>query len=282
MNRRTFIKKSALGLGGAAAVAGLYTWQLEPFWLEFVNVRMPIRHLPATLEGKTLMQISDVHVGHRFDYRYLIRAFEQAATFQPDFVVYTGDYVTLDGHDKVPYSTLREVLDVAVKGTLGTVAVLGNHDYGVDWRDFKVADRISSMMEEAGIDVLRNERKELEGLTFVGIDDYWSPNFKPEIALEGYNSGDPCVLLCHNPDACDLPVWNGYQGWVLSGHTHGGQCKPPFLRAPILPVSNGRYTAGQFDLFDGRTLYINRAVGHLFQVRFNVRPEITLFQLTRA
>ena len=58
--------------------------------------------------------------------------------------------------------------------------------------------------------------------------------------------------------------------------------KPPFLPPPILPVNNRRYTAGAFDVGPGRTLYINRGLGFLHQVRFAVRPELTLFTLTRA
>ena len=57
--------------------------------------------------------------------------------------------------------------------------------------------------------------------------------------------------------------------------------KPPFLKPPILPVKNKRYGAGEIDLNDGRTLYINRALGNLYQVRFNVRPEITVFKLAK-
>ena len=79
-----------------------------------------------------------------------------------------------------------------------------------------------------------------------------------------------------------MPVWSGYQGWILSGHTHGGQCRPPFLPPPLLAVSNRRYTAGEFDLSGGRRLYINRGVGHLLRVRFNVRPEVTVHELVKA
>ena len=63
---------------------------------------------------------------------------------------------------------------------------------------------------------------------------------------------------------------------------HGGQVKPPFLKPPILPVKNKRYSSGKIDLDNGRTLYINRALGCLWQVRFNVRPEITIFILEKA
>ena len=72
MKRRDFIKKSSLGLIGISFFTGLYTWQIEPYWLEFVRLKMPIQHLPDALIGKTLMQISDIHVGNRVDHNYII------------------------------------------------------------------------------------------------------------------------------------------------------------------------------------------------------------------
>ena len=51
---------------------------------------------------------------------------------------------------------------------------------------------------------------------------------------------------------------------------------------PLLPVTNRRYTSGEFDLFDGRSLYVNRGLGYLRRVRFNARPEITQFTLRKA
>ena len=69
---------------------------------------------------------------------------------------------------------------------------------------------------------------------------------------------------------------------MLAGHTHGGQCKPPFLPPPLLPVNNKRYVAGEVQVDAKRTLYISRGVGHLIRARFNVRPEITLFTLKAA
>jgi hypothetical protein len=89
-------------------------------------------------------------------------------------------------------------------------------------------------------------------------------------------------MLCHNPDVVDQPVWNGYQGWILAGHTHGGQVRPPFLPPPVLPVENKLYTSGAFDLGDGRFLYINRGLGSTMSVRFNARPEVTIFTLCKS
>ena len=86
------------------------------------------------------------------------------------------------------------------------------------------------------------------------------------------------IVLCHNPDAADRPIWAGYQGWILAGHTHGGQCKPPFLPPPLLPVANKRYVSGKIELSGNRNMYISRGVGHLLRVRFNVRPEVADFR----
>lgn len=86
----------------------------------------------------------------------------------------------------------------------------------------------------------------------------------------------------HNPDAVERSGWESYSGWILAGHTHGGQCKPPFLPPPIVPVRNRRDTSGEFALKGGRRMYISRGVGHLMRVRFNARPERTLFELKRV
>jgi len=226
------------------------------------------------------MQISDIHVGNRFDYQYIINSFKKAQKFDPDFVVYTGDYVSYE--DETQFDQLDAVLKHPVTGSLGTFSVLGNHDYGKSWSEQKVADRIAKQLEDAGVKVLSNEQTEAEGLNFIGLDDYWGLNFDPEVVMKQHDKSKANIVLCHNPDVCDLDIWNNYTGWILSGHTHGGQCKPPFLNPPLLPVKNKKYTQGTIDLEDGRTLYINRAVGHLWQVRFNVRPEITIFELQKA
>ena len=277
MNRRKFIRKAAYGTLGLGLISGLYSWQIEPFWLEFVRVRMKIPNLPQNLKGKTLMQISDIHVGARFDWNYLIDSFKEAQKLNPDFVVYTGDFVSYDKHNE--FQDLKEVMSHAVIGNLGTLAILGNHDYGKNWAEPEVANAISDILTTNEIILLRNESKELKGLTITGIDDYWGTNFNPELALKNIDSTKANVVLCHNPDVCDLDVWGDYNSWILAGHTHGGQVKPPFLPPPMLPVKNKKYASGVIELGRERTLYINRALGHLWQVRFNCRPEITVFEM---
>lgn len=281
MDRRKFLKQSFWGLTGLSVLGAFYTWQVEPFLLEFVRIKMPIKNLPDHLQGKTLMQISDIHVGKRFDHNFIIKSFKEAAKFEPDFVVYTGDYITLYS-GKVLFNVLDEVLQHAVKGKLGTVGILGNHDYGISWQEADVADNITQMLQNNGIPLLRNQQMEMHGLNFIGFDDLWAKKLDAKKAMKNFNPSKANLALCHNPDACDLNIWKNFEGWILSGHTHGGQCKPPFLPAPMLPVQNKRYAAGKIDLENNKTLYVNRALGHLHQVRFNVRPEITIFELEKG
>lgn len=276
VSRRKFLKGAA-ALAGTGALMSLYSWQVEPHWLEFVHKRMPIANLPKSLAGKTVLQFSDIHVGPKVDQKYLLEAVAKGTALKPEFVVYTGDFIHFENNDT--FLDLKKVLKQAPKGTLGTYAILGNHDYGEQWLDAEIAHTITDLLTQEGITVLRNEQQNIHGLNFIGIDDYWGTNFFPKNVLDKYDASQANLALCHNPDVCDLDVWNGYQGWILSGHTHGGQCKLPLLEPPILPVQNPRYSAGEIDLFDGRTLYINRALGHLHQLRFNVRPEITVFTL---
>lgn len=276
MNRRTFIKGIAV-LGGAGLLTGVYSWQIEPFWLEFVKVKMSIKNLPDHLIGKTIMQISDMHIGNRFDRQFIIDSFLEAKNYKPDFVVYTGDFISYESDEQ--FDQLKEVFNNAVYGKIGTVGILGNHDYGRNWSQNHVAEIVVKTLTEKGIPILRNEQLNINGLNFIGLDDYWATNFHPTIVMNELSAEQANIVLCHNPDVADEPVWNNYKGWILSGHTHGGQVKPPFLDPPVLPVKNKNYSAGKYDLADGRTLYINRALGNLWQVRFNVRPEITIFEL---
>jgi uncharacterized protein len=302
-------RRQLLVAGGAAAAVALgmpiYSVLVEPHWLEVVRRPMPLEHLPAQLAGRTLLQLSDLHVGPNVSSEYLMQSLRVAQELAPDFVALTGDFVSHGSARE--HRELSRVLSTMPRGRLGTVASLGNHDYGPGWRDLDIADTVAAVATDAGATVLRNDVRIIGGLQFAGLGDYWSPEFAPftgaahglfaprppdrnpfaargdaPAAIRGIAPRVPTVVLSHNPDAQDERIWDGVRGWVLAGHTHGGQVKPPFLPPPVLPVKNRRYTAGAFDVGPGRKLYISRGVGHLTQVRFNVRPEMTLFTLQPA
>lgn len=301
LTRRQFLTAGGTVLAAGAAV-GLYTWRIEPHWVEIVRRPMVLPHLPHTLAGRTLLQLSDLHVGPRVDSGYLIETLQEAQRLAPDIVAFTGDFITY--RSSAQFDELARVLAHTPRGRLATVASFGNHDYGVGWRDPEVADRIEQIVRAAGITVLRNATVEVEGLQLAGLGDYWSPDFgavrpvslvlpdpptpagqpvRPTVkaTIDALHRERPSIVLSHNPDSLDVPIWSDLQCWVLAGHTHGGQCKPPFLPPPVIPVRNRRYTAGAIDVAPGRSVYINRGLGYMFRVRFNARPEMTLFTLER-
>ena len=274
--KKVFTRRRFLCLGACGAATLGYTALVEPFWLELVERELPIARLPNALKGKTLVQISDIHASARVSTDYLVEGLDRVAALKPDIVVYTGDFISLDeGTDE----SMAAVFPHLPKGRLGTSAILGNHDYGTNWAEEEWALKIIASLGAQGIPVLRNEVNDIAGLQVLGLDDFWAKKIDLEKGLLALDVERAAVVLSHNPDTVDQGDWSAYRGWILSGHTHGGQCKPPFLPPPLIPVVNKRYSAGHFSLSGDRDLYINRALGYLHQVRFNVRPEVTVFTL---
>ncbi|MEX2142171.1 MAG: metallophosphoesterase [Pirellulales bacterium] len=282
LTRRRWLKRTALSFFAAGAGVAVYTHWIEPFWVDFVERDLPIADLPPQWRGRTLVQVSDLHVGPRVSDDYLKRSFDRISILEPDVVAFTGDFVSLRPDGTPPYDQLKRVMEHLPQGKVATLSVLGNHDYGRGWSEPSVAARLVDLLRDCGLHMLRNEAVEIDGLQFVGLDELLADHCDGGAALASVSNGSAHLALCHNPDAADERFWGDYHGWILAGHTHGGQCKPPFFPPPLLPVKNQRYTAGEFDLFDGRLMYINRGLGHLQRVRFNVRPEVTVFRLVAA
>lgn len=277
MTRRRFLG-ALLAAPGVGVGVGLYTWRVEPHWLEVVERRLPIVGLPDRLVGARLAQLSDLHVGPRVDDAYVLRALDRARELSPEIIVYTGDFRS---HEDDDFARALRIFPRLALGTRATFGILGNHDYGPGWANARIAGRVAALAAEAGVRMLRNEVAEIDGLQIAGLDDMWARRFDLKRTLGTLDQHRASLVLSHNPDTADQPGWDSYSGWILAGHTHGGQCKAPFLPPPILPVQNRRYTAGEFALSGGRRMYINRGIGHLIRVRFNVRPEITVFRLER-
>lgn len=283
LTRRQFLKGSIAGGIAACAATGAWAFLGAPHNVEIVRVPMPLRDLPESLVGKTIVQISDLHVGPIVSHDYLRHCLEIASSLEPDIVAITGDFVSYDGPARIDEAAA--LLADMQPGKLATVAITGNHDFGSSRGGFvnrKAADSLTEKLDGIGIQMLRNTSVEIEGLRLLGVDDFWGPTHELDETLSSGDADQPSVMLCHNPDFVDQPGWENYRGWILSGHTHGGQVRLPFCKPPILPIRNHDYIAGQVELSGGRTLYVNRGLGHLRKVRLNVRPEITVFELSRS
>lgn len=276
--RRYFLKAMRNGLIAGCGVLG-WTGLIEPFWLDVNYQQLPLPNLPRGWIGKRLVHISDLHAGAA-DRDFLLRAIEAVKSVKPDLVVITGDMIDRTGG----LSDLGLVLKSLKSARITALGCLGNHDYGHRFNDEATANKVVDVADQNGIHILRNEKLTIDGLDFFGMEDFWSPRFhgNSNVLQRAANSARPAICLCHNPDVCDHELWGEFRGFVLAGHTHGGQCKPPFLPAPRLPVFNRRYTQGFFNLDANRQLYISRGIGYSMQVRFNCRPEITVFTLAQS
>jgi hypothetical protein len=206
ITRRRFFKVSA-GAVGLGAAAGIYTWRVEPHWLEVVERRLSIAGLPEDLVGLRLVQLSDLHVGPHVDDDYLSRSFQRVKEMAPEFVVYTGEFTS---HEAQVFDHARRVFSHLPLGRRGTFGILGNHDYGLRWSQARVAQRIAALAADAGVRVLRNKLVEIGGLHIVGLDDLWADRFDLVTGFRALPDRAAAIVLSHNPDTADLPGWGSY------------------------------------------------------------------------
>jgi predicted MPP superfamily phosphohydrolase len=100
-------------------------------------------------------------------------------------------------------------------------------------------------------------------------------------AFAGLKPDAPTILLSHQPTVLDLDQTQDV-ALILSGHTHGGQIRVPWLGAPArLATRDLKYDRGLFRRGETQ-LYVSSGTGVIgLPVRFGVRPEIALFRLKR-
>jgi hypothetical protein len=165
-------------------------------------------------------------------------------------------------------------------------AVLGNHDL------FAGATEVTESLVSNGIPVLTNASVPIERggsrIWLAGVDDPGAGKPDPELAIPAAIRNvpnEPVMLMSHAPDYVDdLLTHPGGQAvdLVLSGHTHGGQIRLPFLGPMVLPLMGRKYVDGLFRF--GRTqLYVNRGLGTVgVPFRFACPPEITLITLRKG
>jgi predicted MPP superfamily phosphohydrolase len=252
-----------------------------------VRVDVPIRDLPEGLEGFTIAQLSDIHVGATIRRGYIQRIVDAVNRLGADMVAITGDLV--DG----TVAELREhVAPLAgLRARHGTFVVTGNHEY------YAGAHAWIDELRRLGLRVLLNEHVVLQtrnvkgaqtdeealdsALVVAGVTDYTAVHFDAAHAsdpLRALHGAPPLVrtrlLLAHQPRSAPAAAEAGYQ-LQLSGHTHGGQFFPWNLFVPLQQP----FTAGLHRLRE-MWVYTSRGTGYWGPPkRFGAPSEITLLRL---
>ena len=144
-------------------------------------------------------------------------------------------------------------------------------------------------MEDNGITLLRNWYVPLERgkarVWLAGLDDPVEGRPDPEVAIPEFirnRPNEPVILMCHAPDYANrLAPSSGRPvgGLMLSGHTHGGQIRIPFMPLTHLPPLGRMYVEGWFKL-GSMQLHVNRGLGTVgMPVRFRCPPQLSLHTL---
>ncbi len=271
--RLLFFFKAILGI---ALLGYVYVFHIEPLWYKVERVEIAVDRLPPAFNHFRVVCLSDFHQEPHAGVGYIERVVQRVNELEPDMICLLGDYVFSSAETIAQLSPVLSVLN-AQHGVYG---VLGNHDL---WTD---AEIVRFGLEESGVKVLINEHVVLDidgaELVLAGLDDGWSGEPNLGQALLGAPRDAPVLLMLHEPDLADQISLDGRVELQLSGHSHGGQVRLPFIGAPFLPDFAHTYDQGQYRVGD-MGLYASRGIGVIYPPgRFNCRPEITEISLVEA
>lgn len=266
ISRRRFLSLGAAGIAGSILADTLW---YEPQALK--TERFPIQ---ADFQSGTvrLVQISDLHLS-KFN-SYFEKVCQRVAELEPDIILLTGDYLEEERNIRGVLEFLKKL-----KATHGIFAVQGNWEY---WSRLE-GENLRRHFSRAGVKLLINERADLEvkghPLSIFGLDYPSSIDnlnrLQKDVDPQRFN-----LLLSHVPAFAHEQL-NGHIKLILSGHTHGGQVRLPYLPPFYLPRYSGRFVSGFYKVSQHQIpLYVSRGVGtSVLPMRFLCRPEIGLFEL---
>jgi predicted MPP superfamily phosphohydrolase len=276
MSRRRFLG----GVSVAAAGTFVYAHFFEAERLQKSFLTVPLSNGAAKSPLK-LLHVSDLHASPVVSLRYIRRALEIGLAWQPDLICVTGDFITQKFRDMPSYVEVLRLLS----RTAPTFASFGNHDGGrwaAEEGGYPDQTWVRTLLAQSEIQLLHNNSNTIHvqdrTLNVVGCGDLWAADFDAQRAFAKRTKGET-ILLSHNPDTKDhLNVfdWN----LMLSGHTHGGQLRVPWIGAtPFAPVQDKRFVSG-LHRWNERWIHVTKGIGSIYGARINCPPEVSFLTLT--
>ena len=227
-----------------------------------------------------LVQITDPHLGPFMSEARLREIAERAVAANPDLVLLTGDFLTMEAHEA--RASLARALSplAALQGTV--FACRGNHDH-------EAPETVAGALADVGATLLVDDERTVETpagpVQILGIDFHFRERERrTQDACKRHPRvpGALRLVLLHDPGAF-RHVPDGEADLVLSGHTHGGQLGLLVLGLPHTFVSaftqipdHGLWALGK------NRLYVHRGTGHYgFPLRVGVPGEESLLRVHR-
>lgn len=272
-NRRNAIK--LMMAGGSGSIINAFC--VEPSLCSLTRTEISCPRLPESLDGLRVGVLADFHFKPGTDDPLVEEATEILRLEKPDLIALPGDFIDSDPAVLDPLLEYLKRLDPEH----GVFASMGNHD---GWSGS--ANVVRRSFERAGIPLLINRNSVIrireEKFAIAATDHVWLGKPDPARTLRGIPSGVPVLALVHEPDFFD--EMSAFRNLLqISGHTHGGQCRVPFLGYVPAKVSYGRkYIQGSFSRGASR-LFVTRGIGTTgLRVRFACPPEAALLTLRRG
>lgn len=250
----------------------LWAHFLEPFWLQVEKKTVSLSELPAL----KIAIFSDLHLSPGKGEHFLQLIVTEISKHKVDAVLIPGDFFW--GRALL----LGEKLAPLKKLSVPVFATLGNHDHfpegrrGVD--QSHIAERF---LKSAGVQLLRNEAYfwPEKKMWIAGTDDNDRGFDDLDKTMGSLSLKHPFLLLAHSPDIVKKFSAETSPALTVSGHTHGGQCRIPFLGAVpgVIPCETGRKF--QRCWYPSRRLFVSGGVGEsALRLRFWNRPVLTLLE----
>lgn len=271
---------------GAAIAPPLFTFGLTGiamYQLNQVRIRrftLPIPGLPDPLNGMTIAQVSDTHVGRFTKGEVLDKTVSMVNELRADLLLLTGDLI----NDAL--ADLDTGLDLArrMEARFGRAIIEGNHDLIENPGEFESRVRASGipfLLDESMTIDVRGFPVQLLGLRWTrayGEDRDAAISAEVRKLLEKRDADAFPILLAHHPHAFDAAAESGMP-LTLSGHTHGGQLmlNEQLGFGPAL----FRYWSGLYERGTSK-LIVSNGVGNWFPLRVNAPAEIVHLTLRRA
>ena len=229
--------------------------------------------------GLTAVVASDLHIGLYENGASLETIVEKINEQEPDIVFLPGDFTYhLEEED------IEESFEALKNLEAQVFAVTGNHDIGLT-RHFTLendlSEKIDSIFEKYGVNVIDNEivYVDINGLelTIVGLSDYWGGDTDYTL-LNNLEDSENVVVIAHNPDTAYAFPYGSNVHLVVSGHTHGGQIRLPYLYKKAIPTIND-FDKGLYEI-NGIDVYVSPGIGMVgLPMRFLMPPQIDVLDL---
>lgn len=274
--RPAWIADAAFGAAIAASLYGI----LNAAFPRVTRITIALPGLPPQWRGRTAALVSDLHLGHVRNVRFVRRVVNKLLTLQNDIVFIAGDlYDGVAGDfEKLagPWKALASLSPSPAQGAaaphkpqFGVYYIAGNHE-----EFYRNAEYLPPLLR-SGVRVLNNEKMEVDGLQVIGVHYRDAVNEKQYRAiLRGMqlDRNRASVLLLHAPVRLAISEEEGVS-LQLSGHTHGGQFFPWTLVAKRVwaRFNHGLQRLGNLQVY---TTYGSGTWGP--PLRVATRPEIVL------